>query len=101
MSKKTITEALTSKKAATAAKLFKEAMEERLDEISNKTLGSYLPKAVQSYANQQGESNRKRELERNLNDYDHNGSPTAKKQAATLGDTLRDEANKHEKKRLT
>src|SRR6185312_656823 len=41
-SNKTITESLISKKPATAAKLFQEEMEQRLDELSKKTLGSYI-----------------------------------------------------------
>lgn len=46
MSKKTITESLVGKKPATAAKLFAEEMEARLDELSKKTLGRYINKAI-------------------------------------------------------
>lgn len=43
---KSLTEALISKKPATASKLFKEAMDQRLDELSKKTLGNYISRAV-------------------------------------------------------
>lgn len=42
---KPLTESLVGKKPATAAKLFAEAMEARLDEISKKTLGNYVSRA--------------------------------------------------------
>lgn len=43
---KSLTEALVSKKPATASKLFKEAMDQRLDELSKKTLASYTRRAA-------------------------------------------------------
>lgn len=45
---KKITESLVGKKPATASKLFAEAMEARLDEISKKTLGRYIERAANS-----------------------------------------------------
>lgn len=43
---KPLTESLVGKKPATAFKLFAEGMEARLDEISKKTLGRYIERAV-------------------------------------------------------